>query len=120
MALHCSTARCHTPSKPTGRLRDAVAMETNTVDPRILLIARRSLDFETIRAALATNGGAFSVEWVRHLAAGITRLNAGQIDAVLLDLHLPEGLKAIEPLLRVALDVPILVVCDPGDELLAM
>jgi diguanylate cyclase (GGDEF)-like protein/PAS domain S-box-containing protein len=97
-------------------------MEMN-MDHRILLISRDSADAETIRAALAeARGWAFSVEWVRQLSAGVERLNKGQIDAVLLDLFLPDcqGLETFEQLWPAAPDVPILIVCDQGDESLAM
>jgi len=97
-------------------------MDTNT-GHRILLIGRDAADAETIRAALAeTQGRTFSVEWVRHLSAGVARLKTGQIDAVLLDLFLPDGqgLETFEHLWQVAPEVPILIVCNPRDESLAM
>lgn len=99
-----------------------VAMDTNT-GHRILLIGRDAADAETIRAALAeTQGRTFSVEWVRHLSAGVARLKTGQIDAVLLDLFLPDGqgLETFEHLWQAAPEVPILIVCNPRDESLAM
>jgi diguanylate cyclase (GGDEF)-like protein/PAS domain S-box-containing protein len=97
-------------------------MHANT-DYHILLIERDSRDAETIRAALTeAKGRAFSVESVQQLSAGIERLDTEQIDAVLLDLFLPdcEGLHTFEQVWQAAPDVPILIVCDPGDESLAM
>lgn len=93
------------------------------MDQRILLIEGVPADGETIRSALAqANDRVFSVEWVPHLSAGVEQLNTRQVDAVLLDLFLPDcqGLETFDQLWRVAPDVPILIVCDPGDESLAM
>src|SRR4029450_6168237 len=89
------------------------------MDQRILLIEGDPADAETIRSALAqANDRAFSVEWVPPLSAGVEQLNAGQVDAVLLDLFLPDcqGLETFDQLWRAAPDVPILIVCEPGDE----
>jgi diguanylate cyclase (GGDEF)-like protein/PAS domain S-box-containing protein len=93
------------------------------MDHRILLIGQDSADAETIRAALAeVKGWNYSVEWVRQLSAGVERLNTGQIDAVLLDLVLPDGQgrETLEQLWSAAPDVPILILCDQGGESLAM
>jgi diguanylate cyclase (GGDEF)-like protein/PAS domain S-box-containing protein len=93
------------------------------MDQRILLIEGDPADAETIRSALAqANDRVFSVEWVPHLSAGVEQLNTRQVDAVLLDLFLPDcqGLETFDQLWRAAPDVPILIVCDPGDESFAM
>src|SRR4030095_15056962 len=93
------------------------------MDQRILLIEGVPADAETIRSALAqANDRAFSGEWVPHSSAGVEQLNTRQVDAVLLDLFLPDcqGLETFDQLWRVAPDVPILIVCDPGDESLAV
>jgi diguanylate cyclase (GGDEF)-like protein/PAS domain S-box-containing protein len=93
------------------------------MDPRILLIAQSSADAEMIQGALAeTPERAFPVAWVRCLAEGIDRLSAGQVDAVLLDLFLPDcqGLATFEQIGRAAPEVPVLIICDPSDESLAL
>src|ERR1700681_2104465 len=90
---------------------------------RILLIQQDPFGAGATRAALAeTKGRTFSIEWARDLSAGVDRLNTGPIDAVLLDLFLSDcqGLAAFEQLRQVAPHVPILIVCDLGDESLAM
>jgi PAS domain S-box-containing protein len=97
-------------------------LEAHT-DHLILLIGPEAADAETIRTALAdTRGWAFSIEWVRNLSTGITRLRTGPIDAVLLDLILPDGqgLQIFDRICQTAPDVPILIICDPGDESLAI
>jgi diguanylate cyclase (GGDEF)-like protein/PAS domain S-box-containing protein len=90
---------------------------------RILLIDQDSADAEMVRAALGRRAEPrYSLESVGLLSAGIERLKEGQIDAVLLDLFLPDcqGLETFERLWQVAPDLPILIVCRPGDESLAM
>jgi diguanylate cyclase (GGDEF)-like protein/PAS domain S-box-containing protein len=90
---------------------------------RILLIERDAADAHATRAALAeTTGRALTVEWVRDLCTGIDRLNAEQIDAVLLDLFLPDchGLATFEQLRQGVPHVPVFIICDLSDESLAM
>jgi diguanylate cyclase (GGDEF)-like protein/PAS domain S-box-containing protein len=97
-------------------------MDTNEAY-RILLIEPDPAEAGAIRTALAeTKGLVFSVAWVRDLSAGVDRLNTGTIDAVLLDLFLPDcqGLATFERLLKDAPQVPVLILCGLGDESLAM
>jgi diguanylate cyclase (GGDEF)-like protein/PAS domain S-box-containing protein len=99
-----------------------MSMDTNE-EYRILLIEPDAAEADATQAALAeTKGRAFSVEWVRDLSAGVARLNTGQIDAVLLDLFLSDcqGLATFEQLRQGAPQAPILIICDLGDESLAM
>jgi diguanylate cyclase (GGDEF)-like protein/PAS domain S-box-containing protein len=89
---------------------------------RILLIAQESADAEKVRRLLAQESR-YSVESVGQLSAGIERLKAGQVDGVLLDWCLPdcqELLSAFERLWEVAPEVPMLILCGPDDESLAM
>jgi diguanylate cyclase (GGDEF)-like protein/PAS domain S-box-containing protein len=63
----------------------------------------------------------FAVEWIRSCAAAIDRLadhTKSDIDAVLMDLLLPDGreLEAFEQILRVSPHIPILVLCNPEHE----
>src|ERR1700736_1324262 len=96
----------------------------NTDRPyRILLIDQDSADAEMVKAALGRRAEPrYSLESVGHLSEGIERLREGKIDAVLLDLFLPygQGLETFERLWQVAPYLPILIVCRPGDEWLAM
>jgi diguanylate cyclase (GGDEF)-like protein/PAS domain S-box-containing protein len=95
----------------------------SATDHRVLLIARDSAEAEMVRAACAETGGpAFAVEWVGQLAAGIERLKGGRVDGVILALFLPdsEGLATFERVSETAPGVPVLIVCDAGDELLAI
>jgi CheY-like chemotaxis protein len=62
------------------------------VPPKILLIENDPAAADEIRAALAGAGsGSFDVEWVRQLSEGLARLGKRGIDAVLLELSLPDS-----------------------------
>jgi diguanylate cyclase (GGDEF)-like protein/PAS domain S-box-containing protein len=62
--------------------------------------------------------GPFIVEWVRRLSDGLERLSKGGIEAVLLDLFLPDsqGINTFGMLSLAAPGVPILVLGSLGDE----
>src|SRR5258708_1209506 len=96
-------------------------MTTPILPPKILLIEDDPAGADKIRAALAAAGsGSFDVEWVRQLSEGLARLSKGGIDAVLLELSLPDshGIETFDKLFTVAPDVPILVLGN-GNEALA-
>src|ERR1700694_5713107 len=95
------------------------AMITPILDPKILLIENNPAAADEIRAALAAAGsGSFDVEWVRQLFDGVTRLNKGGIDAVLLELSLPDshGIEPFDKLFIAAPDIPILILGGPRSE----
>jgi diguanylate cyclase (GGDEF)-like protein/PAS domain S-box-containing protein len=90
--------------------------------PRILLIENDSASAHEIRAALAAAvDGAFDVEWVRQLSEGLTRMDRRGIDAVLLNLSLPDshGIETFDKLFIAASDVPILILDGDDNEALA-
>jgi diguanylate cyclase (GGDEF)-like protein/PAS domain S-box-containing protein len=74
-----------------------------------------------IREALWANGDSFDAEWVRQLSEGLARLNKKGIDAVLLDLSLPDcqDTEAFDKLFSSIRDVPILILSANCDEALA-
>src|SRR5580700_11471865 len=97
------------------------AMTTPILPPKILLIQNNPAAADKIRAALAAAGsGSFDVEWVRQLSQGLARLARRGIDAVLLELSLPDsrGIETFEKLFAVAPKVPILILAN-GNEALA-
>jgi diguanylate cyclase (GGDEF)-like protein/PAS domain S-box-containing protein len=97
-------------------------MTTPILPQKILLVDNDPAAADEIRATLATAGrGLFEVEWVRQLSAGLTRLNKGGIDAVLLDLSLPgtHGIETFDKLCIGAPDVPILILGGNANEALA-
>jgi diguanylate cyclase (GGDEF)-like protein/PAS domain S-box-containing protein len=88
---------------------------------KILLIENDPAAADKIRAALAAAGsGLFDVEWVRQLSEGLERLSKRGIDAVLLELSLPDshGIETFDKLFAIAPDVPILILGN-GSEALA-
>jgi diguanylate cyclase (GGDEF)-like protein/PAS domain S-box-containing protein len=96
-------------------------MATPILSPKILLIENDPAVADKIRAALAAaDCGSFDVEWVRQLSEGLERLSKRGIDAVLLELSLPDshGIETFDKLFTVAPDVPILILGD-GNEALA-
>jgi diguanylate cyclase (GGDEF)-like protein/PAS domain S-box-containing protein len=96
-------------------------MSVPIVPPKILLIESDPIAADRIRAALAVAGSiSFEVEWVRQLSEGLARLSKGGIDAVLLELALPDsqGIGTFDKLFSAAPDVPILILGN-GDEALA-
>src|SRR6202171_4401862 len=96
-------------------------MTTPILPPKILLIQNDPAAADKIRAALAAAGsGSFDVEWVRNLSEGLARLSKRGIDAVLLELSLPDshGIETFDKLFLVAPDVPILILGN-GNEALA-
>src|SRR6202795_2367650 len=89
--------------------------------PKILLIHNDPAAADKIRAALAAAGrGSFDVEWVRNLSEGLARLSKQGINAVLLELSLPDshGIETFDKLFLAAPDVPILILGN-GNEALA-
>ena len=96
-------------------------MTTPVLPAKILLIENAPAAADKIRAALDVAGsGSFEVEWVRQLSEGLERLSKKGIDAVLLELSLPDnqGLDRFDKLFAAAPDIPILVLGN-GNEALA-
>jgi diguanylate cyclase (GGDEF)-like protein len=90
---------------------------------RVLLLEKDPEDLEALRTALSqARGGHVDLEWESELTAGLERLSQGGIDAILLDLMLPdsEGIVTFERTYAFAPDVPIVVLTDMDDESVAM
>jgi diguanylate cyclase (GGDEF)-like protein/PAS domain S-box-containing protein len=86
---------------------------------RILIISAVADDVRTLHQALGNaHDGPFDVEDVPTLAAGLQRLAAGGIDAILLDLTLPDaqGMTCFDQLHNAARHTPILTLCDLDHE----
>jgi diguanylate cyclase (GGDEF)-like protein/PAS domain S-box-containing protein len=95
-------------------------MTTPILSPKILLIQTDPSAADKIRAVLAAAGsGSFDVEWVRQLSQGLARLSKGGIDAVLLQLSLPDshGIETFDKLFAIAPDVPILILGNDNEAL---
>ena len=97
-------------------------MTTPILPPKILLVENDPAAADEVCTALAAaGGGSFDVEWFRQLSDGVTRLNKGGIDAVLLELSLPDshGIETFDKLFIAAPDVPILILGGNANEALA-
>jgi len=89
---------------------------------RVLIISAVADDVLALRDALGNaRDGPFDVEAVPALAPGLQRLAAGGIDAVLVNLTLPDahGMDCFDRLHDAARLMPILTLCDLDDEALA-
>ena len=96
-------------------------MTTQILPPKILLIQSDAAAADKIRAALTTGGSrSFELEWVLELSEGLARLSKGGIDAVLLELSLPDshGLETFDKLFNSVPEIPILILGN-GNEALA-
>jgi len=85
----------------------------------VLLIAAQTDDHARVGQALAgIRGAPFRLETSTTLADGLARLKLGRIDAVLLDLNLPDSL-GLTTFLRVqpkAPQIPVVVLTNPTDD----
>ncbi len=89
---------------------------------RVLLIEDNSGDARLIKELLAeAKGGQFRVQHAGRLSEGLDRLGGGGIDAVLLDLSLPDsvGLDSLDRLRAHVSHIPIVVLTGLEDEELA-
>lgn len=97
--------------------------ESPMAAPRVLLIEDDGDYAYILRRMLSeTGGGALPVEHVDRLAAGITRLDEGGVDVVLLDLDLPDsfGLDTFLAVHRRAPEIPVVVLTGLDDETVAV
>ena len=90
---------------------------------RVLLVEHDPEDLDGLRRAVAeVRGGVVEIEWASELAAALEQLTQGGIDAVLLDLMLPDsqGMVTFERTWAFAPNVPIVVMTSLDDEDLAL
>jgi CheY-like chemotaxis protein len=86
---------------------------------RVLIISPIAEDIRTLGLALGNaRDGPFDVESVRSLAEGTQRIHQGGIDAVLVDLVLPDsqGLATFDHLYATVRHLPIMTLCTLDDE----
>jgi diguanylate cyclase (GGDEF)-like protein/PAS domain S-box-containing protein len=89
---------------------------------RILIVTADAVDCRGLLGMLGEAAdGPFNSEQVKTLAA-LERMQRGGIDAVLLDLALPDsqGIETFKKLFAAAPQVPIMTLCVPEDETLAL
>jgi DNA-binding response OmpR family regulator len=88
---------------------------------QVLLIEDNPGDAELVKETLKDAGG-FQVYWVQALLPGLDRAARGDIDLVLLDLHLPDsnGLEGLHSLRTHAPSLPVVVLTGFESESLAL
>jgi len=89
----------------------------------ILIITSDTCDGQSLQDVLSqeSKNNAFEIEWVTQLSAGLERLRSGDIDAILVDLSLPDsqGIATFDQLFAIAPHTPILVLDIAENEILA-
>ena len=89
---------------------------------RVLIITGDSADARTLERVLGkAREGPFAVESVAKLSDGLERLQAGGVDAIMVDLALPDskGIETFDKLFALAPHTPILTLNAVDDEMLA-
>lgn len=89
---------------------------------RVLIITGDSADAKALENVLGNaREGPFAVESVAKLADGLERLQAGDVDAIMVDLALPDsqGIETFDKLFALAPHTPILTLNAANDEILA-
>lgn len=88
----------------------------------VLLIDPDDSSAERVRGFLEAPDDGFVIERVDRLASGLERLAHGEVDAILLELELPdsEGFMSFERIVAFAPDVPVVVLTEVDDEALAL
>jgi len=97
-------------------------MAVNATRKKVLFISDDSSVGAAIRHAVAQPGDSlFMMVWERSLSAGIARLFEGGIDAILLDLYLPDGqgMDCFNRVFLAARGIPIVVLTDRDQEEIA-
>lgn len=90
---------------------------------KILVITDNAEDAQTLRDALCkATDGPFRLEWKRTLSESIERLAESNVDAILVDLALPdsEGIETFDRLFAASPQTPIMTLCADDDEPLAI
>jgi len=97
-------------------------MSVNATRKKVLFISDDASVGAAIRHAVAqSDDSLFVMVWERRLSAGIARLLEGGIDAILLDLYLPDGAgtDCFDQVLLAARGTPIVVLTDRDQEEIA-
>jgi diguanylate cyclase (GGDEF)-like protein len=91
---------------------------------KVLLVESDRDYLDELRARLGDvrSGGGIDLEWAGELSQALARLTQGGIDAILLDLELPDshGMVTFERTYAFAPDVPIIVLTNIADEEVAV
>lgn len=96
-------------------------MSQKNIDECVLLIEANPADARMVRESLTAAASSFSVECVIRLSSALARLREGGVQAVLLDLVLPDsqGVETFDQVFAAAPRVPILILSGAETEDLA-
>jgi diguanylate cyclase (GGDEF)-like protein/PAS domain S-box-containing protein len=89
---------------------------------KILIVTSSRADADCLEKALGdATDGPFKVEWLDRLSRALERIAVGDIDAILVDLMLPDsqGIETFDKLFKADPLIPILTLSDQDDEALA-
>ncbi|MDQ7248093.1 PAS domain S-box protein [Rhodospirillaceae bacterium R-7] len=89
---------------------------------RVLILTNEAVDAKILKDALSRAAdGPFEITWEKDLAAGLERMHEGTVDALLVDLTLPDssGLATFDRLHSAAPWVPIMTIAPLEDDALA-
>jgi diguanylate cyclase (GGDEF)-like protein/PAS domain S-box-containing protein len=90
---------------------------------KILILTDDSIDAAILKAALEnTEDGDFETKWARRLSTAKELLHLGDIDAVIVDLLLPDssGIATFDQLFDTIPHIPIMTLCEEDEEELAI
>ena len=88
---------------------------------RVLIITADAMDAEVLKKVLVhARNNEFILEWATHLSEGLARLREGGIDAIIVDLVLPDsqGIDTFDALFAAAPHTPIMTLSAADDETL--
>jgi DNA-binding NarL/FixJ family response regulator len=90
----------------------------NIAERKVLVVSDDAAVAWAVRRALGQPDDSFATACVRNLAAGIARVLEGGIDAILLDLFLPDsqGIDSFDELFLAARRIPIVVLTERDQE----
>src|SRR5487761_1056697 len=96
-------------------------MRRQDIDECVLLIEANPADARMVRESLTAAASSFNVECVIRLSSALARLGEGGVQAVLLDLVLPDsqGVETFDEVFAAAPQVPILILSGAETEDLA-
>lgn len=89
------------------------------MENRILILTDNATEANILTKVLSSaNDGPFAIEWVSSLSAGLERLGKGGIEAILVNMVLPDssGLATFDRLFAVAPHIPIIALSGDDDE----
>src|SRR5215208_6702188 len=101
--------------------RDAATPQYGDGVPSLLLIEAEARGRRTVREVLEAASGILRIDHVTTVKAGLERLAAHPVSAVLLDLTLPEArnLTAVDELRKVSPKVAIMILAPAAEQALA-